>query len=299
MTNLLEMEGVSRHVSGTFSLGDVSLTVGPGEVVGFVGANGAGKTTTLRAALGLMHVDSGSIKLFGRPFDACADGVHARAVCSRVGVVLDTCPFPRDRTVAQAAACVSPAYPAWDQARFEALATAFGLSLKARVADLSRGMGMKLQLAVALSHGAELLVLDEATAGLDPIARDEALDMLRDFASEPEDASGHAHGVLLSSHITTDLERIADRVVAIGAGRILFDVARDDITDRAGIARCIEAQADEVLGCVEGARKLRREFSFDVLVPNRFEFAEAFPDVPCDHASIDDYLHFFLEGETR
>ena len=163
----------------------------------------------------------------------------------------------------------------------------------------TRGMGMKLQLAVALSHGAELLVLDEATAGLDPIARDEALDMLRDFASEPEDASGHAHGVLLSSHITTDLERIADRVVAICFGRILFDVARDDITDRAGITRCSEAQANEVLGCVEGARKLRREFSCDVLVPDRFEFAEAFPDVPCDHASIDDYLHFFLEGEAR
>ena len=142
-------------------------------------------------------------------------------------------------------------------------------------------------------------MLDEATAGLDPIARDEALDMLRDFASEPEDAAGHAHGVLLSSHITTDLERIADRVVAIGSGRILFDVARDDITDRAGIARCGEVRANEVLGCVEGARKLRREFSCDVLVPDRFEFAEAFPDVPCDHASIDDYLHFFLEGETR
>ena len=299
MTNLLEMKGVSRRVSSAFSLDGVSLAVGPGEVVGLVGANGAGKTATIRAALGLLHADSGSIELFGRPFGASASGPLARAVLSRVGVVLDTCPFPQDRTVAQAAACVAPAYPSWDQARFEALAADSGLSLKARVADLSRGMGMRLQLVVALSHGAELLVLDEATAGLDPIARDEALDMLRAFASEPGRAAGHAHGVLLSSHITTDLERIADRVVAIDVGRVLFDVARDDITDRAGIARCSEAQAAEVLGCVEGARALRREFSFDVLVPDRFEFAEAFPDVPCDHAAVDDYLCFFLKGETR
>lgn len=299
MKNLLEMEGVSRRVSGAFALEGVSLAVGPGEVVGFVGANGAGKTTTIRAALGLMHVDSGSIRLFGHPLDPFARGAAAQDARSRVGVVLDTCPYPRDRTVAQAASCVSPAYPAWDRARFEELAADFGLSPKARVADLSRGMGMRLQLAVALSHGAELLVLDEATAGLDPVARDEVLDMLRAFASAPGKAAGHARGVLLSSHITTDLERIADRVVAIDAGRVLFDVARDDITDRAGVARCGAAQVGEVLGCVEGARMLRREFSCDVLVPNRFEFAEAFPDIPCDHVTIDGYLHFFLKGETR
>ena len=123
--------------------------------------------------------------------------------------------------------------------------------------------------------------------------------MLRAFASEGADGEGSEHAVLLSSHITSDLERTADRVVAIDGGQILFDVAREDITDTAGVARCAASRAREVLSCVDGARLLRREFSCDVLVPDRFEFAEAFPDIACDRASVDDYLHFYLKGETR
>ena len=156
--------------------------------------------------------------------------------------------------------------------------------------DLSRGMGMKLQLAVALSHKANLLVLDEATAGLDPIARDDVLATLREFATQ------EGHGVLLSSHITSDLDRIADRVVAIDDGRIIFNMPREEITDMAGIAHCTAEQAHTILECVEEALVERREFSCDVLVPNRFEFAEAFSEIPCDHASIEDYLRFTLKG---
>ena len=165
--------------------------------------------------------------------------------------------------------------------------------LKAKVKSLSRGMGMKFQLICALCHGADLLLLDEATAGLDPIARDEILDELRAFASEA------GHGILLSSHITSDLERIADRMVAIDAGCIVFDLPREEITDAAGIARSTAAQTDEVMLCVEGTRMRRRDFSIDVLVPDRFAFTEAFPDVACDRASIDEYLHFYLEEADR
>lgn len=141
---------------------------------------------------------------------------------------------------------------------------------------------MKLQLACALSHEADLLLLDEATAGLDPIARDEILDALRDFAGDGE------RGVLLSTHITSDLERIADRVVAIDDGAVVFDVARETITDEAGIARCGAAQVDEILACVGGARAHRHAYSVDVLVPNRFEFTQAFPDVTCERVGINE-----------
>ena len=293
MTNLVELRGASRHVSDSFSLRDVSMTVAPGEVVGFVGANGAGKTTTIRAILGLLRLDRGEVRVFGQPFGANASAAVQRQVRSRIGVVFDTCPFPSDHTVRHAAACVAPAYGSWSWEKFERLVGEFGLGLNAKVKELSRGMGMKLQLACALAHEPDLLLLDEATAGLDPIARDEVLDMLRDFASEGE------RGVLLSSHITSDLERIADRVVAIDAGSILFDVAREKITDEAGVARCGAVQVDEVLACVEGARARRRAYSTDVLVPNRFEFAQGFPDIVCDRASIGDYLHFYLEEDAR
>mgnify|MGYP000281977194 CR=1 FL=1 len=184
------------------------------------------------------------------------------------------------------------AFDQWEQHTFDKLVREFGLPGNKQVKDLSRGMGMKLSLACALSHGARLLVLDEATAGLDPMARDEILDRLREFVAEP------GRAVLMSSHITSDLERIADRVVGIDAGSIIFDMPREQITDVAGIAHCTAEQAQRILACVAGARAAKREFSCDVLVPNRFEFAEAFPEVPCDRASIDDYLHFILKGNN-
>ena len=293
MSNLLEIRDASRQVSDSFSLRNANLSIGSGEIVGLVGANGAGKTTLIRAALGLLKLDSGYAALFGEPLTADIPDPDARRLRSRVGVVFDTCPYPCELTVSQVGACIEPAFPTWDNTCFESLIDRFGLEPKKKVKSLSRGMGMKLQLACALSHNADLLILDEATAGLDPLARDELLDELRDYASTDD------RGVLLSSHITSDLERIADRVVGIDAGSIIFDMPREKITDVVGIAHCTADQAQRILACVDGARIAKREFSCDVLVPNRFEFSEAFPEVPCDRASIDDYLHFILKGTNR
>ena len=290
MANLLEIKDAQRQIGDSFALRNVNLAVSSGEIVGFVGANGAGKTTTIRAALGLISLEAGELRLFGEPFGPNAPDGTQRRVRSRIGVVFDTCPYPTEFTIAQVERCLAPAFPSWDKAQFWHLAERFSLSRKAKVKDLSRGMGMKLQLAVALSHKANLLVLDEATAGLDPIARDDVLAALREFATQ------QGHGVLLSSHITSDLDRVADRVVAIDGGRIIFNMPREEITDMAGIAHCTVGQARTILECVEEARIEQREFSCDVLVPNRFEFAEAFPEIPCDHASIEDYLHFTLKG---
>lgn len=293
MEKLLELRSASRHVSESFSLNDVGLSVAPGEIVGLVGANGAGKTTTIRAILGLLRLDAGELELFGESFGSNAPAAIQRNVRSRVGVVLDACPFPSDHTVRRAAACVAPAYPSWSWERFDELARAYDIDPKAKVRDLSRGMGMKLQLACALAHDADLLLLDEATAGLDPIARDEVLDGLRSFAGEGE------RGVLLSTHITSDLERIADRVVAMDHGSIAFDLSREAITDEAGLVKCSAEQARQVLACVGGARMRSRAYCAEVLVPDRFAFAEAFPELSCEHMSIDDYLHFYLEEDNR
>lgn len=290
MANLLEIKDAQRQIGDSFALRNVNLAVSSGEIVGFVGANGAGKTTTIRAALGLISLEAGELRLFGEPFGPNAPDGTQRRVRSRIGVVFDTCPYPTEFTIAQVERCLAPAFPSWDKAQFWHLAERFSLSRKAKVRDLSRGMGMKLQLAVALSHKADLLVLDEATAGLDPIARDGVLAALREFAAQ------EGHGVLLSSHITSDLDRVADRVVGIDGGRIIFNMPREEITDMAGIAHCTAEQAHTILECVEEAHIEQREFSCDVLVPNRFEFAEAFPEIPCDHASIEDYLHFTLKG---
>lgn len=293
MQNLLELKGASRRVSDRFSLRDVTLAVEPGQIVGFVGANGAGKTTTIRAALGLIKLDTGEVHLFGQRYDANAPDEQQRRTHSRIGLVLDTCPFPSTLKVAEVEKLIGSAYPTWNHDTFAGLIDRFGLDPKAKVKDLSRGMGMKLQLACALSHKAELLILDEATAGLDPMAREELLDELLAFVADGQ------HGVLFSSHITSDLERAADRVVCIDNGSIVFDLPREDITDRAGIAHCTQAQAAELMACVEGARATRHAYSVDVLVPNRREALEAFPEIPCDRISIDDYLRLTLKGASK
>ena len=287
MQNLLELKGVSRRVSDRFSLRDVTLTVEPGQIVGFVGANGAGKTTTIRAALGLIKLDAGEVHLFGQHCDANAPGEAQRHLRSRVGLVLDTCPFPSTLKVGQIETLVGPAYPTWSRETFARFIDRFGLDPKTKVKDLSRGMGMKLQLACALSHNAKLLVLDEGTAGLDPMAREELLDELLAFVSDGQ------RSVLLSSHITSD------RVICIDNGSIVFDLPREDITDRAGIAHCTQAQAAELMACVEGARAAHHAYSVDVLVPNRREALEAFPEIPCDRATIDDYLRLILKGASK
>ena len=293
MQNLLELKGVSRRVSDRFSLRDVTLAVEPGQIVGFVGANGAGKTTTIRAALGLIKLDAGEVRLFGQRCGADAPDETQRCLRSRVGLVLDTCPFPSTLKVGQIEALVGPAYPTWDRKTFAGFIDRFGLDPKTKVKDLSRGMGMKLQLACALSHNHKLLLLDEATAGLDPMAREELLDELLAFVADGQ------HSVLLSSHITSDLDRAADRVVCIDNGSIVFDLPREDITDRAGIAHCTQSQAAELMACVEGARAAHHAYSVDVLVPNRCETLEAFPEIPCDRATIDDSLRPTLKGASK
>lgn len=293
MQNLLELKGISRRVSDRFSLRDVAVAVEPGQIVGFVGANGAGKTTTIRAALGLIQLDAGEVHLFGQRCGADAPDESQRHLRSRVGLVLDTCPFPSTLKVGQIEALVGPAHPTWDRETFAGFINRFGLDPKTKVKDLSRGMGMKLQLACALSHNAKLLVLDEATAGLDPMAREELLDELLAFVADGQ------HSVLLSSHITSDLDCTADRVICIDNGSIIFDLPREDITDRAGIARCTQSQAAELMACVEGARAAHHAYSVDVLVPNRCETLEAFPEIPCDRATIDDYLRLTLKGASK
>ena len=294
MTNLIDIENLGKRY-GDFVLTGVNLAVEPGTVVGFIGSNGAGKTTTLKAALGLITADEGTVRLFGQV--AAPDSAAVEELKSRIGVVLDTCAFPSTCRVGDAGLIGRAAYATWDASHFSRLLSTFGLSPKKKVSELSRGMGMKLTLAFALAHHPELLVLDEATAGLDPIARDEVLDILRDFMATGE------RGILMSTHITSDLEKIADEIVCVDNGRIMFAAPKDVLTDEAGVARCRAADVAAVLEAgffAPGtARVLRHDYGCDLLVPDRFAFGRAFPDIPVDKATIEDYMTLTLKGESR
>jgi ABC-2 type transport system ATP-binding protein len=295
MDNLLDIQGLCKHYGG-FELRDVDLKVPSGAVVGFIGANGAGKTTTIKAALGLIAADSGSIRLFGRDIGSW-DAACETMVKQRVGVVFDACSYPDAVSVGDVGAMAAASYPGWDAAGFESMAAGFGLPAERKMKELSRGMGMKLMMAVALSHGADLLVLDEATAGLDPLAREEVLDILRGFMER------EGRGILMSSHITSDLEKIADYLVCLDGGRVVFSCEKDAITEMAGIARCRAEQFEEVAGSglfeTGKMRYFQHEYGTDVLVDDRAAFAKAFPGIALDRATIDDYMALCLKGSAR
>lgn len=293
---LIEARRITKHYDG-FALQGVSLAVEPGRIVGFIGQNGAGKSTAIKALLGLIGLDGGEAFILGVPAQDVA-GAHSD-VKERIGVVFDTVSMPHHMKVAEFGKLMARAYASWDQTAFEGYLLRFGLEPGKAVKELSRGMGMKLSLACALAHNPHVLILDEATAGLDPMARDEVLDMLREFVAA-EDAEGNpVHAILMSSHITSDLDKIADEVVCIDEGRIVFSCAKDEICDAMGLARCRAAEVELLLASSSSPDELRaihHDYGVDVLVPDRFEFMRAFPEIPCDRVSIDDYMALMLKG---
>lgn len=293
MSDILKVTNLIKHYD-QFTLDQINLTVSDGDITGFVGSNGAGKTTTIKAILGLISYDGGEIGLFG---NTCSTSGIPMAAKQRIGVVFDTIPFPNDCHISDVAAIGKASYSNWDQSYFKKLSNSFGFAETKEVKSLSRGMGMKLQLAFALAHHPDFLILDEATAGLDPLARDEVLEMLRDFMNKDY------RGILLSSHITSDLEKIADYVVCVDEGKQIFTKAIDEICDIAGIAHCRASEAEELLQASlfepRSLRIIRSSYSTDILVPDRIDLSRAFPSIACDRTNLEDYMRFMLKGEIR
>jgi ABC-2 type transport system ATP-binding protein len=211
------LRGVGAAVGNGFALRDISFELPTGYVMGLIGANGAGKTTTIRCLLGMRGIDTGEIELLGHRVPGPI------ALRQEVGVVLDHTFLVGDWRLAEVERTLRPFYDRWDAARYRTLLDEFGLDRRARVKDLSRGMAMKLMIAVALSHQARLLVFDEPTSGLDPVARDELMGIIGDFLLD------EGHSVLFSTHITADLDRIGDYVTLVHDGRIVRTGTKDDL----------------------------------------------------------------------
>lgn len=295
MNDLLSIRGLTKNY-GDFVLSPMNLVVPSGTVVGLVGSNGAGKTTIIKSVLGLVRPDGGTIDLLGC---SVADASSRALVAAKqhIGVVFDTCAFPRGYSIETVRTTMAAVYKGWDNQVFDHYLGRFGLPSNKRVEKLSRGMSMKLSLACALSHDARLLILDEATAGLDPMAREEVLGILRDYM----EVDGRA--ILMATHITTDLERMADYLVCIDGGREVFSLEKDAITEGAGIARCrvaeFEALASSGLYASGELRYLRGDYGVNVLVPRRADCVRAFPSMVVDRASIEEYMTFTIKGEQR
>ena len=265
-----------------FTLDRVSFQVPKGRIVGFIGENGAGKSTTINLILNELKRDGGTVELLGRdPADPAAR--------TEVGVVFDACNFPEVFTPRDVERVLSGVYPAWDGEAYRGYLKRFGLPEKKRVKALSKGMKMKLAISAALAHKPKLLILDEATAGLDPVIRDEILDLLLDFIQDEE------HSVFFSSHITSDIQKIADYVVLIHQGQIVFEEEKDVLLDRYGVLRCPKGTEVDRSDYI-----VRREtgVSAEYLVRDRAEAGRKYPKAVADAASLEDIMLFYIKGEA-
>lgn len=233
--NALELWHVSRRL-GDFELRDVNLTLPKGCILGLVGENGAGKSTTIRLLTGELWPDSGTVSVL----DAEPGGPDFRAVKERLGVVLDDAWFPEILNARQVGTMMAMTYESWDAELYESYLARFALPREKNFKDYSRGMRMKLAIAVALAHRPEVLLLDEATAGLDPIVRDEVLEIFREF-SEAED-----HAILISSHILSDLEKLCDYIAFLHQGKLLFCQEKDRLLETYGLFVGTRQQAEEL-----------------------------------------------------
>lgn len=225
MKPILEVKGLSKSL-GSFRLQDVSFSLTEGCITGFIGVNGAGKTTTIKLILGLIAKDAGDIAFCGKDILS-----NEREFKNRIGIVLDEGYFYDELTLLEMKSVIAPAYSDWDDAVFRRHIERFGLPLHQQIGTLSKGMRMKYAIALAMSHHADLLIMDEPTSGLDPQVRLELMDLLLEYVNED------GKSVFLSSHITSDLDKVADAIILIDNGRIVFSEEKDTLLDRHGYVK--------------------------------------------------------------
>lgn len=277
----IEIKNLVKKFDG-FTLGPIDLCIPKGTIVGYIGQNGAGKSTTIKLLLGLLNRDSGEIKILG------VDDPNSIELKDKLGVVFDELLVPEEMTLVDLEKFCSRVYSKWNKEIFYQLKEKFNLSEKQMIKNYSRGMRMKLSMAVALSHNAELLILDEATSGLDPIAREEILDLLLDFMQDEN------HTILISSHILSDLEKVADYIAFINEGKVLFVETKDELKENYGICTLSN---EEVKNIDEEAIIGRRVHSFgQELLVKRNLIPEG---ITLQKPSIEDIMIYFVKGDKR
>lgn len=282
----LKITGLCKSY-GDFSLKDINLAVPEGTVVGLVGENGAGKTTTIKASLDLIKKDSGKVSFFGKEMADDPLGIR-----SGIGVVFDSLHFSYGLNIEKIEKICSAVYDNWDKKVFEEYIEKFSLPEKKIIKEFSTGMKMKLNLAIGLSHNAKLLIMDEPTSGLDPVVRDDILEIFLEFMQEEK------HSILLSSHITSDLEKIADYIAFIHDGRVIFCMPKNTLLYEYGIIRCSRDDFERV--SPEDKKVWRIEdYQCSILVDDRKRAAERYPNMVIDSPSIDEIMLLYVKGERK
>lgn len=283
MDTILQVEDLTKEYAG-FKLDHVSFSLPSGAIMGLIGENGAGKSTTINAILNLIKKDAGRVTFWGQELES------GKALKEDIGVVFDDINFYETLTPAKVGRISAEAYRQWDDALYGEYLKRFQISPKKEIKTLSKGTKMKLCIAVALSHRPRLLILDEATSGLDPVMRDDILDIFLDFVQDEN------HSILMSSHITTDLEKVADYITCIHQGKVLFSKSKDELRYQYGIIRCGAALYDqidqeEILACRKDV------YQWNILVGDKEKARKKYKTAVVDDATLDDILLLYVKGE--
>lgn len=284
MEMALELNNVTKNYKD-FTLDHISFNVPQGTIVGLIGENGAGKSTTIYAVLGLISKDEGSITILG-------DNDPESVSKDDIGAVFDGNNYPDILTPGQLGKVFRNIYHSWEENTYMELLDKFHLPLNKKIKQFSKGMKMKFAISVALSHHSKLLVLDEATSGLDPVMRDEILELLLDYIQDED------HSILVSSHITSDLEKIADYIVFIHEGKIVFFKQKDELLEKYGIVKCGASLFDEMeKEQIIAYRKM--DYEWQILVDDRQAVQRKYPKALVVPATIDEIMLMYVKGEVR
>ena len=282
MEYALKLENVTKEYKD-FKLENVNINLPKGAIMGFIGENGAGKSTTIKLIMDLISRDEGTITIFGRD-----NRDDMKSIKEKIGVVMDESAFPENLNAIEINSIMKKIYKTWGENKFYELLGKFSISRNKPVKEYSRGMKMKLSIAAALSHDSELLIMDEATSGLDPIVREEILDIFMDFIQDEN------HSIFLSSHIISDLEKICDYVTFIHKGKIIFSEAKDVLLDNYGILKCSEEEFKKIDSrIVKGVR--RNKFGTEALIlKNQIKGSYV-----VDKAGIEDIMIFHVKEQIQ
>lgn len=283
MDNILEVRNLTKQYAD-FTLDHVSFSIPKGTIMGLIGENGAGKSTTINAILELIHKDDGTVTFWGQELSS------AKQLKEDIGVVFDGINFYETLTAAKVGKISQTAYKQWEDRLYREYLNRFQLPTDKEIKTFSKGMKMKLCIAVALSHKPKLLILDEATSGLDPVMRDDILDVFLEFVQDEE------HSIMISSHITTDLEKVADTITFIHQGKVLFCKAKDELLYHYGIIRCGAAIFDEI-DKSEILAYRKEDYQWNVLVADKEKARRRYKNAVVDDAAIDDILLLYVKGE--
>ncbi|WMJ84166.1 ABC transporter ATP-binding protein [Oscillospiraceae bacterium LTW-04] len=286
MEYAIKAEGLVKNYSA-FCLNNVDIALPKGSIMGLIGDNGAGKTTLIKLLLNLIKRDAGSISLLGLdPIE------NERAVKTQIGVVFDECCWSELLCPAEIEKILKRLYPTWDTNLFYSHLDRFSLPAKKKIKTFSRGMRMKLSVAAALGSSPKLLLLDEPTGGLDPIVRNEILDLFMEFIQDDE------HSILMSSHITTDLEKVCDYICFLHQGEVLLCDQKDDLLEHYGILRCGANQLAQVPQEFV-IKVISHQFGCNALVQNATKLRRQHPELTVDYATLEDIMLFHVKGEKQ